>query len=86
MGTKCGMKGGPTMVGLEVVMRACCCRRCCCCCPPPLESWIGVHVDGPSARVVEGGPRGWGRASLAAMALVALVRSNGTALLPRSWP
>jgi hypothetical protein len=53
---------------------------------PPLESWIGVHVDGPSARVVEGGPRGWGRASLAAMALVALVRSNGTALLPRSWP
>jgi hypothetical protein len=78
MGTNGGMKGEPTMVMLGLLMRVYCCRRWCCSycnpspSPPPPQSWIGVHVDGPSPRVVEGrlGARG-----LAALALVALARS-----------
>jgi hypothetical protein len=36
--------------------------------PPPPQSWTVVHVDGPCPRVVEGGPRGRGRARLATLA------------------
>jgi hypothetical protein len=45
----------------------------------PPQSWTGVHVDGPSPRVVEGGPGGRGRAGLA---LVALVRSTTAVTVP----
>jgi hypothetical protein len=39
---------------------------------PPTLSQTGVHVDGLSSRIVEGGPRRWGRAGFAALAVVAM--------------
>jgi hypothetical protein len=47
--------------------------------PPPPRSWTEVYVDGPSPRIVEGEPERWGRAGLAALALVALPRSVAAA-------
>jgi hypothetical protein len=79
IGAKGGVNGGPTMVGPDAMTRACYYRRRCCHClpppPPPPRSWTRVHVDGPGPRVVEGGPRWWGRAGLTALALVALTES-----------
>jgi hypothetical protein len=46
---------------------------------PPPWSWTEVYVDGPSPRIVEGEPERWGRAGLAALALVALPRSVAVA-------
>jgi hypothetical protein len=34
--------------------------------------WTGTHVDGPSPMVVDGGPGGWNRTSLATLALASL--------------
>jgi hypothetical protein len=56
IGAKGGANGGPTMVGPDVVTRACCCRRWCCCSPAP-QSQSEVHVDDLSPRVVEVEPR-----------------------------
>jgi hypothetical protein len=46
----------------------------------------GVHVDGPSPRVVEGGPGGWGRTGLTVMALVASARSVVATALVSAGP
>jgi hypothetical protein len=40
----------------------------------------GVHVDGPSQKMIEGGLGGWGRAGLAALTFVALTKSVATTI------
>jgi hypothetical protein len=65
------VNGEPTIVRLGTVTRTCFYKMRCCCYPPPPCSWTRVHVDGPSPRIVEGGPGGQSSVGLAALTLVA---------------